>query len=159
VFRLHLVVNFICLSSSVFSLQAVSFSGPRFIVLAPGLLFCCMRSNLIRHIRPLNQTYPAKPGHIRLEAGHIWSPCFNWFKSSEFQVLLPIHLSLGNFHNNKPCRSSRRGTTTIQHRASLITSVLCSTTCSWPHGPLNIEQYLHRNTHVLQGCDSLGGGR
>jgi hypothetical protein len=39
------------LSFFVLSLQVVSLSGPRFIVLAPDVLFCCARSGLIRHIR------------------------------------------------------------------------------------------------------------
>jgi hypothetical protein len=76
----------------VLSLQVVGLSGHRFIVLPPDLLFCCARSSLTRYIWS--------------QAGHIWPipdisglPSFNQFKSSEFQVCLPIHPPppLGNF--------------------------------------------------------------
>jgi hypothetical protein len=52
VLRLLLVILFISLSSIVFTLQAVSLLGPKFIVQAPNLLFCSAYSCVARHIRP-----------------------------------------------------------------------------------------------------------
>jgi hypothetical protein len=51
VIRLLLVVLLISISSIVLNLQAVSLSGPRFIVLTPDLLFRYARSSLTRHIQ------------------------------------------------------------------------------------------------------------
>jgi hypothetical protein len=58
VFMLLLLVPLISLSSIVFSLQVVSLSEPRFIVLTPDLLFHSVCSCLTGHIRP--------------QARHIW---------------------------------------------------------------------------------------
>jgi hypothetical protein len=58
-FRLLLVVPVISLRSILSSLLIVSLSGPRRIVLAPGLLFHCVKFLVTGHIQPSNWTYPA----------------------------------------------------------------------------------------------------
>jgi hypothetical protein len=57
-FRLLLVVPIISLNFILSSLLMVSLSGPRRIILAPDLLFYCMKFLVTRHIWPLNRTYP-----------------------------------------------------------------------------------------------------
>jgi hypothetical protein len=90
-FRLFLVVPLFSLSFFVLSLQVVSLSGPEFIVLTPNLLFRCARSSLTGHIRPQIRHIHPSPDIFDPRPDISVLSCFNQFKSSEFQVCLPIH--------------------------------------------------------------------
>jgi hypothetical protein len=97
VFGLLLVVPVIYLNFILSSLLVISLSEPRYIVLAPDLFFRSASSSFPRHIWPPSLTYPAKPRHIRPEAGHTQPSCFNVFHPHRTMYL--IRNSFANTQN------------------------------------------------------------